>query len=94
MHRLIFKKVKTPLPSDLWSPGAPQPGENTGPTQEMIASKEYTAWCVMNTIERREQRLREVGLPLDIMMNNDHKMIILTRRNKEGEKGSSFASAP
>ena len=44
MQKIIFKKVKRPLPSDLWSPGASQPGENdgTGRTQEMVVSKELS----------------------------------------------------
>ena len=82
------KEVKTPLPSDLWSPGAPQPGENTGRAQEMIVSKKYTAWSEMNTIERREQWLREVGLPLNIMTNNEHKKTYHNKtKQRRGKRG-------
>ena len=59
LHSVLFKKVKRRNAADMWC--NPGDSENGIP---IVVSKEYVAFQVKKVIERREEWLRDNGLPL------------------------------
>ena len=76
LQKLIFHKVKHPVPEDRWIPGASQPGERQ--TVNAVVSAEYTGMMVEQTIELREAWLVQQNLPLDTCMDDTQRQEFLS----------------
>ena len=79
LHKLLFKKVRVPYPSDMWSgsasvsqPSASQ-GDEPADGLPMVVSEEFVAMQVKSVIERREQWLTDNNLPLSTIMIGSQK---------------------
>jgi hypothetical protein len=77
MHRLLFKKQKSPAVEDLWleNRGVSQPSvlEDSGgsqPSALIVVSREHIAMQVKSVIECRENWLQAQGLAMNTRMNN------------------------
>ena len=87
LRQVIFKQDTFPVPEDAWP--------HSGPEQEkhdkLLFSLEDTALRVQATIERREQWLWDNWLPLDTVMNDDHRRdflnVVKQEYRREARKG-------
>ena len=68
LHTVLFKKVRVPYGGDMWCTS-----NDTEDGLPMVVSAEYVALQVKKVIQRREQWLRDRGLPLDSIMNEVEK---------------------
>ena len=79
LHSVLFKKVRVPYASDIWSKSAsvsqPSASEGDDPVDglPMVVFEEFVALQVKNVIQRREQWLRDNHLPLTIVMDDPQK---------------------
>jgi len=80
LGKIIFKKVTRPVPNDLWW-SAGEHGDaaqlTDAPTVQLVVSKQYTAWMVQDTIQRREAWLESQTLPLNTAMNDPQRAAFL-----------------
>ena len=79
LHSALFKKVRVPYASDIWSKSGsvsqPTASEGDDPVDgiPMVVSEEFVAMQVKNVIQRRAQWLRDNHLPLTTVMDNPQK---------------------
>ena len=68
LRRLLFRRVRHPVPRDLWYFGAAQPGDH--PYVEAVVSEAFVLLQLRQAIELREAWLRYYDLPLKFQMRD------------------------